>query len=142
MSAYQVSDEQISAILQGVYGCLHVGTDVWKAQVDPSSYYFVMGAEAMHQQEAEVLMAENLRSVHKRYEDLKRKPNIPEWKVKVSRDAKPLHPLIVLKLIDNLQYQSCENDDYKDSEAYKLLCNYRERLIPKLPGYQDLIWGL
>ncbi|WJM94047.1 hypothetical protein QDY63_14620 [Pseudomonas brenneri] len=142
MSAYQVSDEQISAILQGVYGCTHVGTDVWKAQVDPTSYYFVMNAEAMHQQEADELMAENLRSVYKRYEGKKSVPTQPKWKVRVSRDAKPLPALVVLKLIDNLQYQSCECDDYKDSEAYRLLCNYRERLIPKLPGYMDAIWGL
>lgn len=138
MSAYVVTDKQISAILQGVYGATHAGFNVWSCMVDSDSYHFVMGADLSHQQEANLLMSENIRSVNHRYNDNEKLVG----KVLLDRDAKPLPVLTVLKLIDNLEYQSCECDDWEQTEAYKLLCRYRKILIHKLPGYDETPWGL
>lgn len=138
MSAYVVDDKEISAILQGVYGKNHTGFNVWDCQDDTNSYHYVMNAALTQQQEANILMRENVRSVNHRYQD----KDVFQGNVVLDRTAKALPILNVLKLIDYLQYQSCECDDYKKSEAYKLLCNYRELLIPKLDGWQEAPWGL
>lgn len=138
MSAYVVSDKQVSAILQGVYGTTHAGFNVWQFQSDSDSYHYVMGADKSQQQEANLLMAENVRSVNHRYKD----EELTSSKVVLDRNAKPLPAIEVLKLIDNLEYQSCECDDWEQTEAYKLLCRYRKMLVPKLAGYEDAPWGL
>lgn len=138
MSAYVVDDKEISAILQGVYGKNHTGFNVWDCQDDPNSYHYEMNAAKTQQQEANILMRENVRSVNHRYND----KDVFQGNVTLDRTAKALPVIHVLKLINHLQYQSCECDDYKKSEAYKLLCNYREALIPKLDGWQEAPWGL
>lgn len=138
MSAYVVSDNQISAILQGVYGVNHSGFNIWETMIDPDAYHYVPGAGVMHQQEANILMKENVRSVNHRYNDMQEFVG----NVQLDRFAKPLPVINVLKLIDNLQYQSCECDDFHKSQAFKLINEYRYSLINRLDGYSDAPWGL
>lgn len=136
MSAFQVSQKHISAIVQGVHGTNFSGQNIWQDQKDPTSYFFKLGLLEQCQTEANVLMAENIRSVNHRYNE---KDNT-ESKVKLDLNAKPLSALAVLKLIDCLEYQSCECDDYHNTEAYKLLSVYRSRMACKLPGYDAEEW--
>ena len=136
MSSFVVTDKHVSAILQGVYGKTHAGFNVWECQVDRDSYHFVIGAMEAQQEEANVLMRENIRSVNKCYS----LTDTLDSDVLLFRKDAPLPALNVIKLIDCLQYQSCECDDYTSTEAYKLLCRLREMMVPKLPGYSDVPW--
>ncbi|MGF6139063.1 hypothetical protein [Pseudomonas laurylsulfatiphila] len=138
MSSFVVTDKHISAILQGVYGKSHNGCNIWEWQVTPNSLHYLFSAKESQQQEANILMRENIRSVNHQY---KLNDELDSDVLLFRKDA-PLPVLTVLKLIDSLEHQSCECDDYNTTEAYKLLCRYRERLIPKLPGYNDAPWTI
>jgi hypothetical protein len=48
----------------------------------------------------------------------------------------------IIKLCNCLDYQSCETPDWKDTRAYALLDNIRERAIRELPGYDNAPWDL
>jgi hypothetical protein len=143
MSAFVVCDQQVSAILQVVYGKTHGGANIWAYQNDPKAYHFVAGALASWQAEANELMRENVRSVNWRYRN---SPDIEQEKfvgnVKLDLNAEPVSVMQALKWIDCLAYQSCETDDWEKTEAYKLLNRYRGMLVCKLPGYNDAKWSI
>lgn len=48
----------------------------------------------------------------------------------------------VLKAIHGLEYQSCEHDGWRKSEAYSFLKSLEGALIRTLPGYEDAEWSL
>jgi hypothetical protein len=51
-------------------------------------------------------------------------------------------PVIVLKAIACLEYQSCEHPDWPTSQARQFCQELRERCIDRLPGYEQAPWGL
>ena len=53
-----------------------------------------------------------------------------------------LSPVAILKLIDSLEYQSCESDDYEQTVAYKSLQSIRKSAIHALEGYEDAEWSI
>lgn len=143
MSAFEVSDKHISAILQGVYGTNFSGHNIWCRLTEKEPTHEQMALRKQVQQEANMLMAENVRSYqycYKHRDDVSQKPF--KGNVKLDFAAAPLSALAVFKLIDCLEYQSCETDDYTTTEAYKLLCVYRTKLACKLPGYNDEKWSI
>lgn len=148
MSAFVVCDSHISAILQAVFNATKRHTfsgmaNPWKYQDDEKAYHYVPFALADYQSQANVLMLENLRSVNWRYRN---SPHIEQQsmvgQVQLNLKAEPVSVLQALKLIDCLAYQSNETDDWYSTEAFKLLCKYREILIPCLEGYDDLKWSI
>ncbi|MNC27024.1 hypothetical protein D3C75_751810 [compost metagenome] len=146
MSAYIVNDSTISAILQAVFNAekRHCGLkNPFKVQDDPEAYHYVMNALLTAQAQANMLMAENVRSVNWRYRN---SPHIEQstfvGNVVINLSAEPVSVLQALKLIDCLAYQSCECDDWEKTEAFALLNKFREQLIPALPGYDNEKWGL
>jgi hypothetical protein len=48
----------------------------------------------------------------------------------------------VVKLCDCLDYQSCETDDWRGSDACRLLDNIRSAAIRALPGYDEAKWAI
>jgi len=48
----------------------------------------------------------------------------------------------IAKLADNLEYQSCEFDEYYASPAYTVLTALRKHLARSLPDYDSSPWGL
>jgi hypothetical protein len=48
----------------------------------------------------------------------------------------------LLKAINCYAYQSCELDDWSDSEAQAFCEALKDRLICRLPGYDDAPWGI
>lgn len=98
---------------------------------------------------ADILYAENVRSVLHRYpnDTLDSAPGPMEKPehIRVSmRDmvspAYRLRPLAILKMCDCLDYQSCETDDWEDTPAYRLLNSIRRAAIRELPGYDGAPW--
>lgn len=98
---------------------------------------------------ADTLYRENIRSVRGRYPD-------DTWETMPGPNVKPLHivvtgadvcspkyqlrPVALLKMCDCLEYQSCENDDYRQTVAFDLLDRIRGAAINALPGYEDAPW--
>lgn len=56
--------------------------------------------------------------------------------------VRALEPVAVLKLIRCFEYQSCETDDWKESQAFAYCEALTVRMIHQLPGYDDAPWGL
>jgi hypothetical protein len=45
-----------------------------------------------------------------------------------------------LKMLDCLEYQSCESDDWETTQAYRLQQAMRRAAIRALPGYESAQW--
>jgi hypothetical protein len=89
----------------------------------------------------ETLARANVVSVCHRYSDDK-----PENYRDVLRSPKlssvQHSALQIVKLCDCLDYQSCETEDWRDSDACKLLSRIRDAAINALPGYDDVKWAI
>lgn len=83
-----------------------------------------------------------------RYVDVEVAPGVtidmPEWAEPYAykRYGNALKPVVVLKAIDCYEYQSCEHDEWAESEAHAFCHALRKRMIHSLPGYEDAPWGL
>lgn len=80
-----------------------------------------------------MLLAENTRSVNHRNDE-------DDWEPVYLFHPLPgtPDPLVVLKAIACLEYQSCEHDGWLDSEARVFCQALRQVTITKLPGYHDV----
>lgn len=87
----------------------------------------------------QTLWQENARSVAYRY------PNHPapvvRYKCRPGRYPEP-DPVVVLKQIACLRYQSCERPDWEESRACKLLGRIEWLVISQLPGFAEAPWGI
>ena len=79
---------------------------------------------------AQILHGQNLRSVNARYNE--------DNDVDIERDrfAPDITPVQVIKAVNCLQYQSCETDDWPETEAYAICQAIIDRAIRHLPGYE------
>lgn len=95
---------------------------------------------------ANILYAQNVRSVAERYDDVDfeclpgpiQKPEviqITEWdRVKVT------DPVWILKMCACYEYQACETDDWYDTEAFRIIDEIRSIAVQSLPGYEEAPW--
>jgi hypothetical protein len=51
-----------------------------------------------------------------------------------------VNPVMILKAIDCLEYQSCDHPGWKKSEAHAFCQALRRRMIHRLPGYREAPW--
>ncbi len=51
-------------------------------------------------------------------------------------------PVVILKAIACLEYQSCEHPGWKASEAYFFCQALRHRMIRRIPGYEEAPWEI
>jgi hypothetical protein len=133
MSAYIVSDDHIHALVNFA--------------VSARVSYFVNGkwiditlenAEEIGQ----IFADENYRSVHRRYQERTTGHFGKAAPYKFKR-ARPLSDaVVILKLINCLDYQSCETDDWKASLAFNILAQIKDEAVRKLPGYDAAPWGI
>lgn len=87
---------------------------------------------------AEVLQAENLRSLNARYGDPVLEPSINFEFVYQLR----LSPVEVIKACDCYDYQACETADYRQTLAADIIDLIRTHAIRALPGYDEADWEL
>jgi len=144
MSAFIVSKETIDAICYAAIHYPHNGLH-WKGE-----HGTLKALEHGQRPDAigEILWHENVVSVRTRYpddaEDSLPGPNeLTMVDVLTYRFTRPPLPSVVeaLKLIDCLEYQSCEHDEWDTSEACHFLGSLRRALIRCLPGYEKAPWG-
>ena len=97
----------------------------------------------------QILWTTNLNSVEERYPDTKGKPSRLPGRIDEiyiyshSKDwpSDMIDMVQVLKSIKCLEYQSCEHDGWKRSEAFRILEALTSRTIDHLTGYDKAKWG-
>jgi len=98
----------------------------------------------------EIFIRENLASINARYPNTVGKPEHvpgpcePYWLAPYVYHQPSRIPSVVeaLKLIDCYEYQSCEHDGWKTSQAKRLCEKLRGNLITALPGYESAKWSI
>ena len=129
MSAWVVSVEHINELVNAAY---HVHWPHGSGDMDD---WIELG---------QMLVDENYRSVNYRYR-LDVRPHRfelklisrPSWQVVRQQELGRL-----FKLIDCLEYQSCEHPEWRDSKAYKALDDLRRALCTNVDGYDAAPWGV
>ncbi len=130
------------------------GKDRYGYRVDPRYLDGAAKLEAYNEGElasayADILYAENIRSVLHRYPDdtfdtapglIEKPEHIAVSPAAFRMNKYRLPPLSILKMCDCLEYQSCENEDYRTTPAYALLTAIRKAAIHALPGYDGAPW--
>ncbi len=128
MSAFIVSDTHINALVR--YASRH---NVRAFNGNPLSMFKVKDNE---QAAAELLLAENVKSVNYRYRDNE------VMSITYDRGAPILTAIQAIKAAQCLRYQSCECDDFEESIAFKLIEAIIADAIPRLEGYESAEWGI
>lgn len=143
MSCHIVSDRQIFLVAsiyhENRYSGIKLGGDI---------AFYLLGT-------AKTLLAENYKSYNTRYKneapseplDLRAyidNEGVDYWLL--SNDCTLLlnefTVIEKLKIVQNYNYQACESEDYKDSQAKKIVNNCISSLIAQLPGYDAAPWGI
>jgi hypothetical protein len=92
---------------------------------------------------ATMLHQENVRSVFGRYGDSASEFGPPhEFSARDIQRAPLLSPVVILKSVGCLRYQSCEHAEWESSNAAKFLRAVEANAIADLPGYDEAPWGI
>ena len=151
MSAYMVSKEHIDAILCVVVeGPAQSGktTHEWQVIIAYTDL-FPKGTGDPLNALGDLLVRENLSSIHSRYPDtvtdLENTPGpIAQYWLReyvYRHPARKPNVIEALKLIDCYEYQSCEHPEWPGSQAKKICDRLRCLLVSALPGYEKASWG-
>ena len=98
---------------------------------------------------AGVLYSENLRSVAYKYDGCKTIQELPgliekpEYIEITTSDLvyrKVRNPVHIIKMCHCLDYQSCETDNWEQTDAYQILQSIIDSATRELPGYEDAPW--
>lgn len=91
----------------------------------------------------EILYKANVASVDYRY-PADAGNAAPDWSWKPSGPIPATLENLVkfLKALDCLEYQSCEPNDWEESQAFKIIRALRGMAINSLPGYDSAPWGI
>jgi len=128
MSAFIVSDTHINALVR--YASRH---NVRAFHGNPLAMFQVKDNE---QAAAELLLAENVKSVNYRYRDNE------VMTITYDPGAPILTAIQAIKAAQCLRYQSCECDDFEESIAFKLIEAIIADAIPRLDGYESAQWAI
>lgn len=83
---------------------------------------------------AQTLYSQNVRSVNDRYND---NTSDEQYSFEYLPNIKNAYSLAeIAGAIDGLEYQSCESDDYKTTDAYKIITAMRKELLKKVQAEQ------
>ena len=143
MSAFVVSHKHINAILSYANSQRFAPCVYWDASK------LNLSDKADLQKAAEILLAENIRSVNHRYPDTIANPqNMPSV---ISEIGKPIvfsfehrrrSPVEIIKACNCYDYQAGESDDYCQTYAARIIDAIRGVAISNLPGYDDAAWEI
>lgn len=133
MSAFMCSDVHINLLAS--FAAHHRIAYYWQDATLP-----VLGEE---EKTARMLQAANARSVNYRYAhniDAQCHDDPIEYR-DVYNPAKHSATL-VLKQVQCFDYQACEPNDWRDSQAHALMDAIQSKAITMLPGYDAAPWGI
>ena len=126
MSAFVVSHTHINAIVR--WACRH---NVAVQYGNPTRSL----RAGQEQEMAEILLAENVKSVNYRY-----KEDTPVDPIVYDAFATDLRAIDVIKACQCLDYQSCEHPGWETSTAKKILDTIQRDAVTHLPGYDKAPW--
>ena len=95
----------------------------------------------------DMLVAENVKSVTARYPDNDDRklpgPTVQYWQLPFSYKRPAYIPTVLeaFSVIDCYEYQSCEHDEWPQSEAQAFCHDLRKELTHALPGQDNITWG-
>jgi len=122
MSAYLVSDDHLNVLVSYFVRWLD-SQKLWCKVNDEYIYLTRDNAAAV----AYALHRENVRSVDNRYNEAN---GDERYQFRFIESAHQSYKIAeIAGAIDCLEYQSCERDDYYESEAYGILCSMRKQLL-------------
>ena len=135
MSAFILQQTHITALVRYAI-CGHNGTYLQSS--GPISWYHNDGRRSCittetAQRVGQILVDENYRSVNYRYQETEQ-PYTYEYKPNPMRVWKPVE---IIKACNCYDYQACETEGYKNSEAHDIVHRIRELAILLLPGYDE-----
>lgn len=152
MSAYVVSHKHINTILTGANQArlekIYIKKDnvnghdldlVPSQNFDGNYLKFDLSQTNDLQTLASFLLSENCRSVNHRYNEKSPAKSIT-FKFEPVNNA-----IQLIKLIDCLDYQSCETDTWENSLSFKVLTKIKGQLVDKMlrsAGYDDHQWSI
>lgn len=126
MSAFVVDDNHINIIVSYFVTPL-MQNRLW---LELGGKYLYMAYGDAHKV-AECLYSQNIRSVNERYNETEE----DGFAYRYIEAAQNYSPGEIAMALDGLEYQSCETDDYHDTDAYKILLSMRKRLLTNM--YED-----
>jgi hypothetical protein len=151
MSAWIVSREHVRFLVEAAFEVPRMGS---MRHGSPLTWYHngrrcELGFEReRHAEVGQMLWTENVKSVAFRYPDDRFKGCLPGpiGEDYLYQEHKTIHAALslvaVLKAIDCYEYQSCEHDGWKVSEAHAFCTALRHAVCAALPGYDDAPWGI
>lgn len=154
MSAFMVSKKHIDLLVRTAYAGPTTngkqggyGQQPWyRPYFKGESQWQVEQCDAI----GEMLIKENLSSIHARYPDTITDPEstpgpvdqywLEPYTLADPFFAKRLTAIEALKALDCYEYQSCEHPEWEQSEAHEFCERFRHALIGCLDGYEDAPW--
>ena len=130
MSAYIVGNIHISAMLQAATtrNAGYCGGYYWNGEARDFSGHI--------QEIGQKLVDENYRSVNCRYDE-----NAPP-DIFCNAPLRAYTVVEVIKACQCYEYQSCETEDWEETEAYAIVQALGARAIRMLPGYDAAQWNI
>jgi hypothetical protein len=128
MSAFVLSNEHIAAMMQATTP-RYPGNAFWY-------YHNNQGHYKNPTDIGQILMNQNYRSVNHRYSETEPTPRFHNYA------KKDYTPVEILKACDSYSYQSCETEDWDQTEAFAILQAIRSTAIGNLPGYEKAQWSI
>lgn len=130
MSAFVVNPAHINALV------------TWAAMKRDLSYYWQNRTRHIKGDEkriAAVLHAENVRSVNSRYQDHEPAHG---FRYKFTLNDATRSPVSIIKACHGYEYQACETDDWRESEAHAIIRAIERHAMHSLPGYESADWEI
>lgn len=140
MSAFVVTEAHIRAIISAVVAASHLSSKLYVSGAvgeTTGPIYDLTSIKTLNEI-GRTLWAANVDSVLHRYPD--DKPDEHDDPATFTFRAVRVPPLQALKLIQCLDYQSCELDEWPHSLARRILHAMTATLISALPGYDAAAW--
>ena len=135
MSAFMVCPEHVDYL---IHAGLHYGRRSRVSWLDKRGVRKILDAFTADAV-GTMLLAENQRSVNTRYGE----QDAPQgYKYRGERCCAEVEAVQVLKAVACLDYQSCETDDWKETEARAFCQALKAHAIDTLPGYDDALWSI
>ena len=136
MSAYLVSEKHIGLIAAYAH----------KHELTQYGICYGLGIESI-KEITTCLAKANLDSVDYRY---KQDTDNTENKIYINNSidhAKAINPDVfpagyIAKQLDCFEYQSCEPENWYQSNAFKILANIRAELVKQFDDYENASWGM
>lgn len=141
MSCFMVAASHIDAILSAVSGAKHARL-LYVNQPGAEHRTFDMTTDAGLTELGRILWAANLDSVLHRYSKDEPGDHEDVTGYRFRRRNAKVTPLAALKLLNSLDYQSCELPEWHTTLARAIITAMIHVLVCELPGYDDAPWAL